>query len=73
MPAYRISRRLGRRSIKTTIDPYGHLLPEENDSLSEGLDALYRATKKGARAGFSLDSAGSEVVSLPSTGTESAL
>lgn len=69
MSEFRIMRRLGHTSIKTTLDRYGHLLPEEDDAFREGLDALYRAS----RAGFSPDSSGSKVVALPSTGGESGL
>lgn len=38
MPA--IQRRLGHESIQTTIDRYGHLLPEVDDDLVVALDAL---------------------------------
>jgi hypothetical protein len=73
MREYRISRRLGHASIKTTLDLYSHLLPEEDDAFREGLDALYREAKNVARAGFSLDSGGSKVVSLAVAGSEGGL
>jgi integrase len=44
--AYRISRRLGHSSIKTTLDRYGHLLPDEDD---EGLARAGRSLREVVR------------------------
>ena len=38
--ALTVMRRLGHSSIKVTYDTYGHLLPEQEDALTERLDAV---------------------------------
>jgi hypothetical protein len=34
--------RLGHKDIKTTLNVYGHLLPELQEELSDRLDTIYR-------------------------------
>jgi integrase len=41
--ALTVMRRLGHSSIKVTYDTYGHLLPEQEQSITERLDAVGRA------------------------------
>jgi hypothetical protein len=36
--------RLGNSSIQVTLDRYGHLFPSLDETLTEGLDATYRAS-----------------------------
>jgi integrase len=73
MREYRIMRRLGHSSIKTTLDRYGHLLPEEDDAFRDGLDALYRDAKARPHVVRALYDDNSEVVEMPAAGGESAL
>jgi integrase len=40
-----IQERLGHSSITVTLDRYGHLFPELDESLTTRLDALYRAAR----------------------------
>jgi len=42
VPLHEVSRRLGRRSVKTTIDIYGHLLPRAWDRCREVLHNAMR-------------------------------
>ena len=37
---YAVSRRLGHASITTTVDTYGHLLPDADAAIAASLDAL---------------------------------
>jgi integrase len=39
VPLPNIQQRLGHESITTTIDTYGHLLPQGNDLIDAALDA----------------------------------
>jgi len=43
-------RRLGHSSIKVTYDTYGHLLPEQEQSLTDRLDVIGRAAQPTASA-----------------------
>ncbi|WP_353618109.1 tyrosine-type recombinase/integrase [Pseudomonas sp. ISL-88] len=38
---YLISKRLGHKSIKTTLDTYGHLFPGRQKELADRLDDLF--------------------------------
>jgi len=38
-----IARRAGHTSVVTVLDRYGHLLPKEEDTVTERLDAMARA------------------------------
>ena len=42
-----VQRRLGHKDIRTTLQLYGHLFPEQDDLLSARLDALYHEAKSG--------------------------
>ncbi len=45
MPISEVSRWLGHKSITTTVDLYGHLVPEAADRARDALDkAFQRAT-----------------------------
>ncbi|GAC1304804.1 MAG: hypothetical protein NVSMB16_00100 [Acidimicrobiales bacterium] len=57
--ALTVMRRLGHSSIKVTYDTYGHLLPEQEEALTERLDAIGRAARPTAT---------SPVVTLPAEG-----
>lgn len=50
-----VQRRLGHNAVRTTLQLYGHLFPEQDDLLSARLDALYRETKSGDFAPQFLD------------------
>jgi integrase len=39
-----IMERLGHSSIQVTLDRYGHLLPSLDETLTDGLEATYRAS-----------------------------
>jgi hypothetical protein len=41
--------RLGHSSITVTMNTYGHLFPELDETLTEGLDAAYRAARNANR------------------------
>jgi integrase len=43
-PITAIQRRLGHQSIQTTSDRYGHLMPEVEDAILDGLETGWRAT-----------------------------
>jgi len=43
--ALTVMRRLGHSSIKVTYDTYGHLLPEQEEALTDRLDAIGRAAR----------------------------
>jgi len=42
VPIHEVSRWLGRRSIKTTVDTYGHLVPESWDRCRDVMQAAMR-------------------------------
>jgi integrase len=65
--------RLGHASIKTTLDLYGHLLPEEDDAFRDGLDALYREAKARPRVVRALYDGESAVLEMPTAGGESGI
>lgn len=44
-----VMQRLGHSSITVTMNTYGHLFPELDESLTEGLDAAYRAARDANR------------------------
>jgi integrase len=39
---YAVMKRMGHSSISVTYDTYGHLFPERNQEITEGLEALHR-------------------------------
>lgn len=43
---YAVSRRLGHSSITTTVDTYGHLLPDADAAIAASLDALIAKAKE---------------------------
>ncbi len=43
--------RLGHEDIKTTLNVYGHLLPELQEELSDRLDTIYRRGSDRGRVG----------------------
>jgi integrase len=44
-----VMQRLGHSSITVTMNTYGHLFPELDEALTEGLDAAYRAARDANR------------------------
>jgi integrase len=42
-----VQRRMGHKDIRTTLQLYGHLFPEQDDLLSARLDAMYRRARPG--------------------------
>lgn len=38
---YAVMKRMGHSSITVTYDTYGHLFPERNQEITEGLETLY--------------------------------
>jgi integrase len=48
--ALTVMRRLGHSSIKVTYDTYGHLLPEQEEALTDRLDIIGRAARPTAPA-----------------------
>jgi hypothetical protein len=43
VPVAEVSRRLGRRSITTTVDLYGHLVPEASRRARDAPDHAFKA------------------------------
>lgn len=46
-----VAARAGHSSVVTVLDRYGHLLPRENDAVTDALDAMARTAASGAPAG----------------------
>jgi hypothetical protein len=42
---------MGRSSVQVTLDRYGHLFPELDEAIAEGLDRTYRASLRLIRGG----------------------
>ena len=40
-----IQRHLGHSSIQVTLDRYGHLFPDEQDALADGLEAAWNEAR----------------------------
>ena len=55
MPISEVSRWLGHKSITTTVDPYGHLVPEASGRARAALDGAFAVARaqaaKSANAG----------------------
>jgi integrase len=50
-----IMERLGHSSIQVTLDTYGHLFPELEVHITEGLDQVYRRVQGRDQAGRTRD------------------
>ena len=54
--------RLGHSSITITLNVYGHLFPNLDEALTDGLEVTYRQTSEATFAAKSSRSCGADVV-----------
>jgi integrase len=67
---YLVMRRLGHEDIRTTYNLYGHLFPDREQTVNEGLDRRARGARSRSLAASPRPERGLTVVEFPSGGAE---